>query len=71
MSLVLFLLASFAMKIWLLAKLASISDQAPNTDVGQTIVASFAGPLRTIDKVVGSTDQASSQQLQMWFSEHF
>ena len=45
MLLVLCLLASFAMQIWLLAKLASKSDQASNTDVGQTILASFARPL--------------------------
>ena len=45
MLLVLCLLASFAMQIWLLAKLASKSDQAPNTDVGQTMLASFARPL--------------------------
>ena len=33
MLLVLCLLASFAIQSWLLAKLASKSDQAPNTDV--------------------------------------
>ena len=46
MLLVLCLLVSFAMQIWLLAKLASKSEQAPNTDVGQTVLASFARPLR-------------------------
>ena len=33
------------MQIWLLAKLANKSDQAPNTYVGQTMLASFARPL--------------------------
>ena len=45
MLLVLCLLASFAMQIWLLEKLSNKSDQAPNTDVGQTMLASFARPL--------------------------
>ena len=34
------------MQIWLPAKLANKSDQAPNTDVGQTMLPSFARPLR-------------------------
>ena len=42
--LVLSLLASFAMQIWLLSKLANKSDQAPDTDVGQSMLASFVGP---------------------------
>ena len=33
------------MQSWLLAKLASKSDQTRNTDVGQTMLASFARPL--------------------------
>ena len=44
MLLVLCLLASFAMQIWLLAKLANKSDQALGTDVGQTMLANFARP---------------------------
>ena len=50
MLLVLCLLASFAIQSWLLAKLASKSDQAPNTDVGQTMLASFARPLLLISQ---------------------
>ena len=52
MLLVLCLLASFAMQSWLLAKLASKSDQAPNTDVGQIMQASFARPLSSINSYI-------------------
>ena len=34
-------------------------------------VGRFLGHLVDVDQFVGSTDRASSQQLQMWFSEHF
>ena len=48
MLLILCLLASFAIQSWLLAKLASKSNQAPKTDVCQTMLASFARPLENV-----------------------
>ena len=57
MLLVLCLLTSFAVQIWLMAKLANKSDQPPNTDAGQTMLASFARPLEKL----GSEDERTTQ----------
>ena len=67
MLLVLCLLASFAIQSWLLAKLASKSDQAPNTDVGQTMLASFARPLRHAENCLAQ----GTLVLPVWSSASF
>ena len=65
MLLVLCLLACFAMQIWLPAKLANKGDQAPNTDVGQTMLASFARPLKaTFHLTISMRDQRATGKIQ-------
>ena len=52
MLLVLCLLASFAMQIWLLAKLANKSDQAPNTDGWTNNAGQFRQALKYIKGIL-------------------